>query len=125
MVGNASLSSVVKTGPVRIVSRRLSLRNSDAVLGDPRQHELCDDSGRLLARTDFWWEDFRHVGEFDGKIKYGRLLKPGQDPGDVVFEEKRREDMVRELTGYGCGRLVWRDLSNPKQTGERFRRLLG
>ncbi|MDN5916403.1 MAG: hypothetical protein L0I76_15095 [Pseudonocardia sp.] len=38
-----------------------------------------------------WWDDPPAVvGEFDGKIKYGRSLRPGQDPGDVVFEEKIR-----------------------------------
>ena len=38
-------------------------------------------------------------GEFDGRVKYGRLLKPGQDPGEVVFAEKRREDLIRGVTG--------------------------
>jgi len=37
------------------------------------------------------------VGEFDGKIKYGRLLKPGQRIEDEIFEEKLREDAVRDL----------------------------
>ncbi len=83
------------------------------------------DGGRLVAVTDFVWHEKKAFGEFDGKVKYGRLLKPGQDPGEVVFAEKIREDMVRELTGYGCGRLVWVDLSRPEKTGERFRRLLG
>jgi hypothetical protein len=27
------------------------------------------------------------VGEFDGKTKYGRLLKPGQRIEDVIFKE--------------------------------------
>ena len=83
------------------------------------------DGARLVAVTDFVWHEKKTFGEFDGKVKYGRLLKPGQEAGDVVFAEKRREDMVRELTGYGCGRLVWVDLSRPDETGERFRRLLG
>jgi hypothetical protein len=42
-------------------------------------------------RTDFGWPDHCVVGEFDGEIKYGRLLRPGQQPGDVVFAEKRRK----------------------------------
>ena len=33
----------------------------------------------LVGRTDFAWEADRLVGEFDGRIKYGRLLRPGQD----------------------------------------------
>jgi hypothetical protein len=65
------------------------------------------------------------LGEFDGRVKYGRLLKQGQEPGDAVFEEKRREDRLREVTGWGMARLVWGDLSHPAETGARFAKLLG
>jgi hypothetical protein len=64
------------------------------------------------------------LGEFDGKVKYGRLLKPGQAPGDAVFEEKRREDRLREVTQWRMGRLAWEDLAQPAITGARFARLL-
>jgi hypothetical protein len=63
--------------------------------------------GVLVGRADFGWEEFRTLGEFDGKEKYGRLLKPGQTSADVVFAEKRREDALRDLgwqvvsAGYG------------------------
>jgi hypothetical protein len=43
----------------------------------------------------------------------------------VVFEEKRREDLLREVTGWKMGRLVWSDLTTPAVTGARFARLLG
>ena len=52
---------------------------------------------RLAAATayaDFGWPAQRTVGEFDGKVKYGRLLRPGQEPGDAVFAEKLREDAI-------------------------------
>jgi hypothetical protein len=49
------------------------------------------------ARTDFYWEEFKTVGEFDGKIKYGRALRPGQDLGEVVVAEKRREEALRDI----------------------------
>ena len=49
------------------------------------------------------------VGEFDGEIKYGRLLKPGQSPGEVVFAEKVREDRIR-ATELGMARWVWDEL---------------
>ncbi len=42
------------------------------------------------AWVDFEISRYRTVVEFDGRIKYGRLLRPGQSPGDVVFDEKRR-----------------------------------
>ena len=59
------------------------------------QHRVIDIDGVLLAICDFYWPEFRHVGEFDGRIKYGRLLVKGQSAADVVFAEKRREDAVR------------------------------
>ena len=65
------------------------------------QHQVVDDFGQLLGRADFGWEEFRLLGEFDGKIKYGRLLKQGETPTDVVLGEKRREDAMRS-TGAAC-----------------------
>lgn len=88
------------------------------------QYDVYDTDGRFVARVDFAWPEHQVFGEFDGAIKYGRLLKPGQNPGDAVFEEKRREDEVRALTGFRFGRLVWADLSRPGETGHRFRVLL-
>ncbi|MGJ0117979.1 hypothetical protein ACQ7HM_02130 [Williamsia sp. MIQD14] len=55
-----------------------------------REHTL---QGRRVV-TDFDWDD-RLVGEFDGQIKYGRLLKPGQRVEDVIADEKAREDLLR------------------------------
>lgn len=88
------------------------------------QYHVYDEHGRLLGISDFAWPEHRLLGEFDGKVKYGRLLREGQEPGDVVFEEKRREDLMRETTGFGMGRLIWGDLSRPVHTGARFARLL-
>ena len=60
------------------------------------QKEVREPSGAFLGRADFGWDDERVLGEFDGRVKYGRLLKAGQDAGDAVFEEKRREDAFRD-----------------------------
>jgi hypothetical protein len=65
--------------------------------------------GRLIARVDFYWEERKTVGEFDGMIKYGRLLKPGQRIEDVIFDEKVREDELRDF-GLQVVRWIWRDL---------------
>jgi hypothetical protein len=65
--------------------------------------------GKLVGRVDFAWPDRRTVAEFDGKIKYGRLLRPGQEPGDAVFEEKVREDNLR-ASGLHVVRWTWPDL---------------
>ena len=74
---------------------------------------------RWLGRTDFGWPELRTVGEFDGRIKYGRLLRPGQTPGDAVFEEKRREDAIRDA-GYRVVRWVWDDLDDFGEVVERL-----
>jgi hypothetical protein len=66
---------------------------------------------RAVGRTDFAWPELRTVGEFDGRVKYGRLLRPGQEPGDVVFAEKRREDAIRDA-GFRVVRWVWADLDD-------------
>jgi hypothetical protein len=76
------------------------------------QVEVRDAGGGLVGRCDFGWSDHRVLGEFDGRVKYGRLLRPGQTPGDVVFEEKRREDALRD-EGFGMVRWVWWDLDSP------------
>jgi hypothetical protein len=62
-----------------------------------------------VVRTDFAWPEQRVVGEFDGVVKYGSLRRPGQDPADVVVEEKRREDAIRD-EGWHVTRWLWRDL---------------
>jgi hypothetical protein len=73
------------------------------------QWEVLDGPGRLIGRADFGWPALGAVGEFDGGAKYGRLLRPGQSPGDVVFAEKVREDAMR-ATGLGMARWTWAEL---------------
>ncbi len=86
------------------------------------QYEIVDPAtGVILARCDFGWEEHRTVGEFDGKIKYGRLLKPGQNPGDVVYDEKLREDMLRDL-GHEVARWTSPDLGRPTTIRDRVLR---
>ena len=71
-----------------------------------------EDSGRLVGRCDFGWKESRTLGEFDGKIKYGRLLADGEQPGEVVFGEKVREDRLRDL-GNEVVRWTDADLQRP------------
>jgi hypothetical protein len=99
----------------RVVLQRLGLPPTDL------QFEVRGTDGHLVGRTDFVWEDARLVGEFDGRIKYGRLLRPGQHSGDAVFEEKRREDAIRD-EGWGVVRWTWSDLGQLDRLGQRVRR---
>jgi hypothetical protein len=78
-------------------------------------------SGRtFIGRCDFGFEDQRTLGEFDGKIKYWRLLKPGQNPGDVVWLEKQREDALRRA-GWEVVRWTWAELDRPELIAARIR----
>ncbi len=95
-------------------------------VGIPRptvQFEVYGADGTLRGTCDWGWPEARLLGEFDGKIKYGRLLRPGQDPGEVAFAEKHREDELRELSGFGMLRLVWSDFQRPRLIRDRFDRL--
>lgn len=75
------------------------------------QHEFRDANGKFVARTDFDW-DGRLVGEFDGYTKYTGRLRNGEDPGQVAWREKRREDDLRGLDAIVV-RWVWADLNRP------------
>lgn len=70
---------------------------------------------------DFCWPDRWTLGEFDGKIKYGRLLRPGQSVSEVLFAEKQREDALRDL-GWQVVRWVWDDLRRPQSLADRLAR---
>lgn len=67
------------------------------------QFEVYDECGRLIGITDMAWPERKLLGEFDGKIKYGRLLRPGEEPGEAVFREKVREDALRAAVRYAMG----------------------
>lgn len=85
------------------------------------QVELFDANGVSVGRVDYDWEDFWHVGEFDGLAKYGRLNPyGGGNLGQAVVDEKRREDRIRGI-GRGMSRWVWSDLHSPAATCRRIR----
>ncbi|WP_235214525.1 hypothetical protein [Rhodococcus opacus] len=44
-----------------------------------QQGEVFEPGGRRIGRVDFHFDGIV-LGEFDGRVKYGRLLKPGQSP---------------------------------------------
>lgn len=85
------------------------------------QHEIFDHDGFQVGRVDFAWPDFMTVGEFDGKVKYGRLLKPGQAVEEVLYLEKLREDALRDL-GWQVVRWTWADLYQFQLVAARLRR---
>jgi hypothetical protein len=84
------------------------------------QFPVLGAGGEPIGWTDFVWEEHRLLGEFDGRMKYGRLLRPGQDPGDAVFDEKRREDAMRG-EDWSMVRWTWSEIDE-RVLGPRVRR---
>jgi hypothetical protein len=84
------------------------------VLGFPApilQQEFRDTVGRMY--TDFWWPEFRLIGEFDGRGKYLRdEFTRGRSTAQVVIEEKLREDRLRAL-GPRVMRFGWEEARSP------------
>ncbi len=94
----------------RVMFARLGLPAPDL------QRQIEDGRGRLIAITDYYFDGCDTAAEFDGRVKYGRALyeKDGRldediDLGDVVWQEKRREDAVRD-EGHEMVRVVWSEL---------------
>jgi len=99
----------------RVLIQRLGLPPPDL------QIRLRRPDGSLVGRCNSGWREQRTVGEFDGRGKYGRLLRGGQAPGDAVFEEKVREDAIRDA-GWSVARWTWVDIGTPRLVGDRLGR---
>lgn len=90
------------------------------------QHVVRDEGGRRVGQVDFWWPRPGVIGEYDGEVKYGRLLRPGQAPATVVYREKLREDALRAQPGVRTVvRWTWRDIDEFDELATRLRELLG
>jgi very-short-patch-repair endonuclease len=85
------------------------------------QYEVRDQDGRLVARLDFAFPEHGVFIEFDGTAKYHEHRRPGESLEDYLLREKRREELVCQLTGWTCVRLGWGDLERPEATAARLR----
>ena len=85
------------------------------------QCQIHDATGRLIAQLDFAWPELGVWVEFDGREKYSRYLRDGETVTDAVLREKRREERVRELTGWICVRITWAELADPRRLAARIR----
>jgi hypothetical protein len=80
-----------------------------------------DEYGRLIGRVDFGWPEQRVIGEFDGRMKYGRQPDPDVTEGEAVYREKRREDELR-AERLAVVRWGWEDLDGFEAVARRLRR---
>ena len=84
----------------------------------PQKHFVLRDGSN--AYVDFWFEELRLAGEFDGKGKYFRAdWGGGMSIQDRVLAEKQREDQIR-AQGVRFVRWTWEEMMNR----ERFVYLL-
>lgn len=78
------------------------------------QHLFTDADG-FVGYVDFWWPACNRIGEFDGLKKYREAeFRAGRDAGQVVADEKVREDRLRATsTTPGMSRWIWDTLMRP------------
>lgn len=76
-----------------------------------------------FAFVDLYLPELGVLVEFDGRVKYGALLRPGESLEDCLTREKRREDRIRERTGLPVLRLTWADLYRPREVMRRLEQL--
>lgn len=77
--------------------------------------------GHFLARTDFFWPQYRLIGEFDGDAKYLRDEYLGdQTARQAVLAEKKREDKLR-AAGFKVVRWDWATASDAARLGALLR----
>lgn len=84
-------------------------------------YEIEDRQGRVLYRVDLAWPELGLFVEIDGREKYLRHRRDGESIAECIERERRRENHIRELTGWRCLRLVWADLYQPERTAGRIR----
>ena len=86
----------------------------------PRLQVRVSDGNGVFARVDFYLDGIFTVIEFDGFVKYGRLVPAGETPADVAWKEKVREDRMRS-GGAQVVRLTWSDLDRPEHIDRLIR----
>jgi len=84
---------------------------------DELQVWVVTDAGE--TRVDFAWTRWRIAGEFDGRVKYGRLVRPGESPSDVAWRERQRE-LAIERAGWIVVRFTWAELRDPELVRHRL-----
>lgn len=78
-------------------------------------------TGEVLGYADFAWPRLRTVGEFDGRTKYGRTLRPGESIEQAVYREKLREDAFR-CEDLWVARWIWAEIPRFDAVAQRIRR---
>lgn len=99
----------------RVVLWRLGLAPTEL------QFEVIARGNRYVA--DFAWPELGVLGEFDGKVKYSELLRPGESAADVLMREKGREADLR-AAGWWIVRWTYADVMQPDRLDRLVRAAL-
>lgn len=98
------------------------LRIVGADLPTPELQVEIRSGGRLVGVVDAWFDEAAVAVEFDGRVKYTDPWR-GRDAGQVLWEEKLREDELRALD-IGVVRITDADLGPRwREVEARLRRM--
>lgn len=95
------------------------VRMHELALPAPQLQHVVRDRDGFVGRVDFWWDEARVVGEFDGRAKYG-IDGAAREAADQLWDEKTREDRLRR-TGVTVVRWTWADAWRGGPMAERLR----
>lgn len=117
--------SLASVGSQSVGETRSRLAFGDRGMPAPvLQLHVSEPDGSLVGIVDFAWPDHGLIVEFDGMEKYHRYRRPGESIEQMVLREKRREDRIRELTGWTVVRITWADLARPDLLVARLQRFV-
>lgn len=85
---------------------------------------IKDERGWVIGRVDFAWPEAGVFLEFQGREKYLRYRRENESLDDYLLREKRRIELICQITGWVCIPITWADLERPLVTAARIRRLL-
>lgn len=88
------------------------------------QAVVTDELGRVVGRVDFVWRREGVFLEFQGREKYYRFRRRGESLEDYLMREKRRIELICQLTGWVCIPITWSDLERPQVLAARIRKIL-
>lgn len=100
-----SESPLESVSRIRIDAHRLSAPQLQAL--------ICDEHGRIVTRSDFYWDEFGVVGEADGAMKWE------DDPG--ARDERDATTYQLEALGLVVVRWGWSDLRSFAEVARRLR----
>ncbi len=96
-IGDAARAAGLADGraesPLETLGRLRILRSG---LPSPELQVEIRDARGLVGRVDAWYEGAAVAVEFDGLVEY-EDPRDGRSPARVLWEEKRREDRLRDL----------------------------